>query len=273
MNEESTHFIFDGMQIQISPNISKVFDFLIEIEKESDAVFGVENKLREISDYYRDLLGLTEKLSVVLKENNIEDWSFNLNKDPRNFTEILSYHVPVRTKMILLFTKLEVMYFLYLAYTKEVDSEVELREFAMKDEKLRKTFIRKFLLSEDNDFYKQHIVRLSKLDAGKIIRLRNSLVHFFSLSSDSIGICAEKFSNDARKFEKYAKSKKRGSMVIISPSDLQELIKSAHIILFKRWTNDTLQDNPTFKRKIGFVNNVVSEYGAVAVYYNNQKKI
>lgn len=267
---ESTHFVFDGHQIQISPNIRKVFDFLIEMEKESDAIFGVEKRLQEARDYYRDLLGLTTELSRVLKENNIEGWSFDFKKDPRNFTEVLAYHVPVRTQMILLFTQLEVMYFLYIAYTKEIDGEVELREVAMKDEKLRKAFIRQFLLSVDNEYYKQHSKRLSKLDAGKIIRLRNSLVHFFSLSSDSIGIHADPFSNDARKFEQYAKDKKHGSLVMMSPSDLHELIKSAYIILFKHWTNDTLLDNPTFKRKIEYVNNVVSEYGAVVVYYNGQ---
>jgi hypothetical protein len=217
-------------------------------------------------------LELTAKLSKLIHDNNIDGWSHDFKKDPRNFTEILEYHVPIRTQMIHLFTQLEVMYFLYIAYTEEVDSETELRNIAMKNEKLRKVFLRKFLLSEDNTYYKLHKERLSKLDSGKIIRLRNTLVHFFSLSSDSIGIHPDAFSSDARKIEHYAATKKLGAFVMLSPSDLHELIKSAYLMLVKHWSNETLLDNSTFKRKIGFVSNVVSEFGAVTVYYKKESE-
>jgi hypothetical protein len=270
--EESTHFVLDGKQIQVSTNLVKVASFLIEIEKESEAVFGVEKRLSEFRDYYRDLLDCTSELSRVLKENNIDDWSYTFKKDPRNFTDLLQYHVPVRTQMILLFTQLEVLFFLYIAYTKEIDSEIELREVAMKDEKFRKTFTRDFILSENNDFFKQNIKRFRKLDAGKIIRLRNSLVHFFSLSSDAIGINTEQFQNDAKKFEKHAADNRYGSFIMMSPTELHELIKGAYTILFRKWSQDTCNDNLNFKRKIKFVNNIVSEYGAVVVYYNEKKE-
>lgn len=267
---ESTHIVFDGEKITISPNLHKVFNFLMEIEKESDAIFGVEKHLEEARLYYADLLDLTAKLSKLVHENNIDGWSHNLKKDPRNFIDILTYHVPIRTQMIHLFTQLEVMYFLFIAYTKETDSEKELRNTAMKDEKLRKTFFKQFLLSEGNEYYLLHKKRLCKLDSGKIVRLRNSLVHFFSLSSDSIGIHPDSLSEDARKFEQYAATKKLGSFVMLSPSDLHELIKSAYSILIKQWSDDTQQDNLAFKRRIGFVNNVVSEFGAVTVYYKDK---
>jgi hypothetical protein len=270
---ESTHIAFDGKQIQISPNLHKVFSFLIEIEKESDAIFGVQERLEEARLYYKDLLELTGKLSKVVHDNKIDGWSHEFKKDPRTFTDVLKYHIPIRTQMIHLFTQLEVMYFLYIAYTKEIDGEIELRKVAMDDKKLRKDFMQKFLLSEENEYYVQHKKRLSKLDAGKLIRLRNTLVHFFSLSSDSIGITADQNSDDARKFETYAAEKKLDSFVILSPTDLHELIKSAYFILIKLWTNDTLRDNASFVRKIGYVNNVVSEHGAIVVYYNNKDTV
>lgn len=267
---ESTHVVFDGKDIQISPNLHKIFNFLVEIEQESNAIFGVQDKLEEARLYYKDLLELTGKLSKVVQENNLDGWSHEFKKDPRTFTDILKYHIPIRTQMLHLFTQLEVMFFLYIAYTKEIAGEEELRKVAMEDKKLRKKFLRQFLLSKDNAYYVQHKKRLSKLDAAKLIRLRNSLVHFFSLSSDHIGINPDSFNEDARKFEEFAAAKKLGSFVLLSPTDLHELIKSAYIILIKQWTSDTLQDNVTFKRKIGFVNDVVSEYGAVVVYLSDK---
>ena len=267
---ESTHVVFDGKQVHISTNLNKVFSFLVEIEKESDAIFGVQERLEEARLYYKDLLELTGKLSKVVHDNKLDDWSHEFKKDPRTFTDVLKYHIPVRTQMIHLFTQLEVMYFLYIAYTKEIDGEAELRKIAMSDRQLRKDFVQQFLLSEDNDYYKLHKKRLSKLDASKLIRLRNTLVHFFSLSSDSIGVTADQNSDDARKFEAYAAEQKLSTFVVLSPSDLHELIKSAYFILLKLWTNDTLHDNSTFVRKISFVNNVVSEHGAVVVYYNEE---
>lgn len=242
----------------------------MEIEKESDAIFGIEKQLEELRDYYRDLLGCTSELSRLLKENNIDNWSYNFKKDPRNFTDALEYHLPVRTQMIQLFTQLEVMYFLYISYLKEIDDEVGLREVAMKDEKLRKAFLRQFILSEQNTYFSEHKNRFKKLDAGKIIRLRNSLVHFFSLSSDSIGIHPDRFGEDARKFERHAEENKRGQLVMMSPLDLSELIKGAYMILFQIWTKDTLHENEKFKRKIAYVHNVVSEFGAVIVYYKGE---
>jgi hypothetical protein len=270
---ESTHFVFDGKQIQISPNIRKIFDFLVEIEKESEEIFGVEKKLQEFRDYFRDLLGCTAELSKVLKDNNIDDWSYTFKKDPRTVSDVLKYRVPVRSQMILLFTQLEVLFFLYIAYAKEVDTDNDLRSVAMRDEQFRKGFLRDFLIGDNNDYFKANKSRLDKLDAGKIIRLRNSLVHFFSLPSDSIGIHPEQFKDDARKFEKYASDNKKGSLVMMSPNDLHELIKGAYMVMFKLWTNDTYTNNEVFKRKIQYVNNVVSNAGAVVLYYNNKNDI
>jgi len=266
---ESTHFVFDGQSMQISPNIRKIFDFLMEIEKESDAIFGVEKQLAELRDYYRDLLECTSELSRVLKENNIDNWSYDFKKDPRNFTDALEYHLPVRTQMIQLFTQLEVMYFLYLSYSEEIDSEDKLREVAMKEEN-RKAFLRQFILNDTNSYYKTNIERFKKLDAGKIVRLRNALVHFFSLSSDAIGIHPDRFGEDARKFERHAAEQNHGQLVLMSPLDLSELIKGAYMILFQIWTEDTLHENEKFKRKIKHVHNVVSEFGAVIVYYKGK---
>lgn len=275
MNDRSssTHFVFDGQKIQVSPNLGKIASFLVEIEKESDEIFGIEKKLEEFRAHFRDLLSCTAELSEVLKKNNIDNWSYTFKKDPRTVSDILQYHVPVRSQMILLFTQLEVLFFLYIAYEREIDTDVELRSVAMREEKFRKAFLRKFLLSNDNDYYKDNAERFEKLSSGKIIRLRNSLVHFFSLPKDSIGVYPEHYAEDARKLEKFAKNNKKGDLVMISPVDLHELIKSAYLIMFKQWTNDTYSDNDTFIRKIKYVNNVVSNEGAVVVYYNNQNPV
>ncbi len=266
---ESTHIVFDGKNIQISPNIRKIFDFLIDMERESDIIFEFEKRLEEVREYYSELLGLTESLSKALQDSNVEGWSYNLKKDPRNFADVLKYHIPIRTQMIHLFTQLEVMYFLYIAYSKEVDGENDLRNIAMKDPEFRKGFIKKFLLSEDNDYYKLHKNRFKKLDSGKIIRLRNSLVHFFSLPKDSIGIYANQDRDRVMQLEKRAIAKKNGSLIMLSSIDLRELVRGAFGILIKEWTKDTYSDNENFKRKISFVKNVVDKHGVVLVYFND----
>ena len=264
----STHFVYDGKTIQISPNIRIIFDFLMEIEKESDAILGFEAQLEEIHEYYLDLLKCTQELTHTLKENKIENLSYVFKKNPLKFSERIQFHVPVRTQMIQLFTQLEVLFFFYLAYTQEVDGETELRELAMKKEKLRKDFLREFLLSEKNLYYKKQRNRFKKLEPGKIIRLRNSLVHFFSLSNDSIGIYSSKYTYDARKIEMQAEKNKKGDLVMLSPGDLNELIKDAYMILFQIWTKDTYNENAKFKRKIKYVYNIVSEFGAVVAYFD-----
>ena len=110
---DSTHIVFDGKQVHISPNISIIFNFLIEIEKESESIFGMEKRLEECRQYYADLLNCTNTLLQKLKREDLGN-IYTFEKDPRNFTELLNYVVPVRPQMITLFTQLEVMYFLIL---------------------------------------------------------------------------------------------------------------------------------------------------------------
>ena len=47
------------------------------------------------------------------------------------------------------------------------------------DTEYTRKFLNKFLLTEDNDYYKQHKKVLSKVSAKQIRELRNSLIHFF----------------------------------------------------------------------------------------------
>jgi len=266
MPEKSTYLLFGENKAIISPDIVPVFTFLIEIEKEIESILGFQKKLDEIRNQYLDTINFIQFLSKKLKENDI-DFEYRLKERPELIAEKLIFHLPLRSQMIVLFASMEVLYFLHIAYEKEIDDDDDkMKEVAMKDKDFLKKFINHFLLSEENDYYKNNKSRLSKIDSKKIRELRNSLTHFFSLSSYGLSVIPKVLDEKARKLEALLKKNKHGNIVFISPEDLHELIKYANHLRMKKWSDD-FQNNPTdFRRKMLFVINVVKKHGAIIVY-------
>lgn len=54
MDEQSTHFIFDGEKVVISPDLHSVVSFLQEIEKEIERFLNFDKKLESIRTTFRD---------------------------------------------------------------------------------------------------------------------------------------------------------------------------------------------------------------------------
>src|SRR3989344_3476314 len=107
MTEESTHLIFDGKKMVISPDIMPVFSFLIEIEKEIESFLGFNKKLDDIKDSHLEMINFVQFLSNKLKENNV-DFQYKFKEHPEKFADKLDFHVPLRSQVIVLFASLDV---------------------------------------------------------------------------------------------------------------------------------------------------------------------
>lgn len=263
-SEQNPHIVFDGKKIVISPNLRSVFTFLMGVEEEVNGVLEFQNRLDEIKEYYVGILKCAECAIKKLKENNI-DFKYKLNHDLNSVDEKFIYNSPVRSQMIVLFSSLEVLYFLHIAYKEETSDKNELRGIAIKDKKLLKSFLNEFILNNENKYYKENKERFKKINAKEFRELRNSLIHFFSLPKGGLSVVDSLLNEQARKLENVLKQNKHGNIVFISPKDLNELIKNAHILRIKKWNDDFSKDNQEFKKKISFVKKIVEESAAIAI--------
>ncbi|MFZ2072413.1 MAG: hypothetical protein WAV10_01900, partial [Minisyncoccia bacterium] len=205
--QKSTHLFFDGKKIVISPDITPVFTFLMEIEKEIKNILEFNIKLDSIKESYLEIMDFVVFLSDIIKKNNL-DFKYNFKEHPEKIADKLTFSFPVRSQMIVLFASLEVIYSLNTAYDKETDNEDELRRNTMDNNNLKK-FINSFMLNDKNDYYKKNEVRFSKLNSTKIRDLRNSLTHFFSLSG-GLFVIPEILKEKAQGLEKILKQNKHG---------------------------------------------------------------
>ena len=261
MSEESTHLVFDGKNIIISPDIMPVFKFLMEIEKEVESFLGFNKRLGGISENYLEMVNFVGFLSNKLKENNI-DFQYTFKEHPEKFADKLNFYLPLRSQVIVLFASLDVLFNLHMAYENETGDENKLRELTMNTDNT-KFFLNDFLLNEENRYYKENKARLSKIDSAKLRNLRNSLTHFFSIGHGGLSLTPSLLDEKARKLENILKQNKQGNVVFISQEDLHELIKSANHLRIKKWSDDFQNNQINFKRKMNFVIDLVKREAAI----------
>lgn len=266
MNNKSTHVVFDGKKIIVSPDLIIVFKFFMEIEKEIESFLSFEKKLDSIRKQCLEILKFTQSLAEKLKDDNI-DFKFTFSEKPETIVDKLKLHLPIRSQMIVLFANLEVMFCLNISYQNKTDDDKKIRDLA-RNNKVVKKFLNNYFLIDKNKYYKQNKERFSKVSAQQIRDFRNSLTHFFSLSS-SISIVPSVLDDKARKLEKMLKEQKQNSSIFISPEDLYELIKNASILMIKKWNNDFSNNPQEFKKRILSVQSVVRKNGAVIVPNKN----
>lgn len=255
MNDNTnTHVLFDGEKVIISPDLEQIFLFIGNIDREISSVLGFQKRLEGIRDQYLETINLVAHLVKILKEAKM-DFNFILSEKPDTFVEKLKFHIPLRSQMIILFANLETLRVLWTAYELGIDDEDKLRDAS---ENAVKPFISKFCLSKENEWVVSNPSRAGKIGATTLIKLRNSLTHFFSVSNlGVVPIYTEK--------AKILANKTNGKAQFISSMDLYEIIKGAAILMFKEWTNDCLKDSIKFKRKIYFVNSLVHKYAPIVV--------
>ena len=269
MENQSTHFIFDGKKIIISPDLSPIVNFLQEIEEEVNVLLGFEKRLESIRKQCLELFKFVEFLSSKLKENSI-DFNFTLSKNPSVIAEKLKMIRPIRPEIIALFAYLETLIRLNFAYENKIDDGEKIRKLTL-DQSVWESFYNNFCLSENNLWGKQNPERLKHISAQDLRYLRNALTHFFSLDK-GLTISYPVLDEKSRKLEQKTNFKVK----FISPEDLYEIIKGAVILMIKKWNGDcrdSLNKNSNeFRERILCVNNLIKKSGAIIIK-NNQINI
>lgn len=263
---DSTHFIFYGEKMVISPDIVPIFEFLKEIEKEVDEFLGFEKRLQTISKQYLDAWKFIEFLSNELKKNSL-DFKYTLPNPTDTIAENLSLHRPLRSEMIVLFANLETLRCLYTAYKHKVTNEEEIRHLAMRRENIR-SFLDEFCLNQENSWIRSNPERAQRITAEDIQKLRNSLSHFFSVAK-GISLSHSLLNEKSRQLEQMSEFK----VTFISPEDLYGILKGAAILMIKKWNNDCVfsfkAKSNEFKERMLCVKDIVEKHG-VKIVMNNQ---
>lgn len=258
------HFIKNENGIYISPEFEIIISFLQEIEQEVESLLGFSKKIDNIHNHYRDLLRLTKFLADKLKENDI-DYVYNSSIDFEGITDIFKFNSPFRCQLISLFSSLEVLFVINLAYENKTDNEGDLISLAVNEKEIKK-FINKFILTDDNKYFLDNKNILKKIDSNKFRKLRNSLVHFFSVPEGGVSISHEDLRSKSRKIENLSKSNKKGNVVFLSEKDIASLIKEANLLVMDSWSYDFKENEALFKEKIKFVINLVEKRAPKIIY-------
>jgi len=261
MENKSTHFIFDGDKVVISPDLHSVIIFLQEIEKEIESFLNFDKKLESIRKQYLETVKLIEVLAGKLKENSI-DFQFTFSEPPATIAEKLKIDRPIRSEMIVLFANLETLFCLNIAYENKISDEKEIIKNAMNQDNV-KDFLERFCLSQENEWCQKNPERLKHIVADDLRKLRNSLTHFFSVANLSVSFAA--LDEKSRELEKATNFKAK----FISPEDLYEIIKGSAKLMIKKWSEDCKSDleknSNEFKEKILSVKTVVDSYGVMII--------
>jgi hypothetical protein len=263
MKKESTHLIFDGKTIVLSPNLVPVFNFLKGIEDEVEGILNTKTKLDAIRKQVLGVLELAEALS-----KNVDTSHINLKEifteDPSTIAEKLEDIQTTRSEMIVLFANLETLMCLYLSYSHATDDPIKVKNLMMNDKNTKK-FINKFLLTMDNPYYQQHHSRFKYVTSRNVRDLRNSLAHFFSVKG--FALAPDEMTSKARDLE----SKVNNKVTFISPKEMYGLIQGASKLMLIMWNNDFNKNSLEFEVQIKKLLSVISKEGAVLVYDNGIK--
>lgn len=262
MQPKSTHFIFDGNKIIISPDLHNIIIFLQGIESEVEGFLGFEAKLESIKKQHLETLKFIEYLAKRLKDNSI-NFEYKLSELPETIFEKLITERSSRSEMIVLFAHLEVLLCLNIAYENNTAEEFEIRKLAM-DESIVRKFLEDFCLNKNNGWGKQNPDRLKRITSNDIRKTRNSLTHFFS-TGKYLSISPDALNLKARKIEKATHYKVK----FLSSQDLYDIIKGAARLMIEKWSNDCrnclANGSEDFKKRILSVNQIVSDHGSVIV--------
>lgn len=258
MEKENTHILFDGEKILISPNLGRIFDFLIGIEKETEGLLGTRHQLYSAKKTIHELLNFaTHLLEKYPEEKNLKAGNF-FDEDITKIAEKLEHIQITRSEMIVLFASLDTLMALNAVYDLSSVDETTIRRYLM-DTKKTKKFLNDFIFTRKNPFYRDNINRFSTTSNSNLRHLRNALTHFFSVRG--FVLTDQSMDEKARRIEKKIKN-----INCLSPIELNELIKGAFRLLLIKWNDDFIADKKLFEEKIKSVKTVVERDGAILVY-------
>ena len=253
-------------KIILSSELMDIINFLAELTNEMGLLVNLESRFSSIQKGFDTLVKVCSIQSKLLKENEI---NYSIDEPIHEFESSLNklhnYSEPTRSIMVALFTKIEVMFCLYIAYKFETDKTDQVIKIATgPNNKEILKFFNVYFLTNNNKYYKRNCDKFSKISAKKFRLLRNSLVHFFS-TIDSIILYQSSNINGAIKANRIYKSKNYNDKIFISPSDLYELIKASFNLLFEKWETDSKKNPEIFTKKIAFVKSIVMKKSSVSI--------
>lgn len=264
--DEYKLFKLSDDKIILSPDLIDIINFLAELTNEMELLVNLENRISSIQKGFDTLVKVCSIQSKLLKENEI-NYSIDepIHELEPTFKKLHNYSEPTRSIMVALFTKIEVMFCLYIAYEFETDKTDQVIRIATRqnDKEILK-FFNMYFLTKNNNYYKKNSEKFSKISAKKFRLLRNSLIHFFS-TINSIILYQSSNINGAIKANSKFKAKDYNNKVFISPSDLFELIKASFNLLFEKWETDSKENPDIFTKKIAFVKSIVKEKSSVSI--------
>ncbi len=256
--DKETGIKFDDRGIGISKDLLGVFEYLMYIEKDIKEIFLYEKKIEECFEYYRDMVDFAGYVSKHLDKNKSMG-NFSFKKDHLNFKENIQTNRPVMSQMVVLFAALEALFILYLSFEYEESNEDKLRKLSMDNSReIFKKFITEFILTEENIFYKENYSDFKRLNATILLDLRNSLSHGFALPS---GRMLTVSSHILLRRKHRVLEEKIGTLLTIVPEEFFELTKSANILLIRKWSNMSKDNNIRFSKKIDFTKRLVKKIG------------
>ena len=260
IENKSTHILFNGEKIVISPDLWLIFDFLKKIEKEVESFLNFSKRLGSIRKQYLETSQCVQMMSKKLKENSI-DFNFTFSESPVTIIDKLKVDHTVRSKCIVLFANLETLFCLNVAYENKISDQKAIINEAMKPEAI-KAFLENFCLNKKNVWRKKSQKRLENITVNDLRKLRNALTHFFSVDGN-LQIINVMSGIKSKKLKQAINFK----AIFISPEDLYEIIKGTFMLMMKKWTDDYFDSikngSNEFKERILSVNNIVKNYGAI----------
>ena len=262
---ENKFFKLSDDKIILSSDLMVIINFIDEITKEMELLVNLENRMNSIYNGFNTLLKVCSSQAKLLKKNNvnyiIEE---SIQEIESSLKKLQNYSEPTRAIMVALFTKIEVMFCLYIAYEFETNKTDEVIRIATKNNDEILKFFKKFFLTNNNKYYRKYCENFPEISAKKFRLLRNSLVHFFSTIS-SIILYQSSNINGSLKADNRFKAKGYNKIVFISPLDLFDLIKASFNLLFEKWETDSKKNPKVFTRKIAFVKSIVKEKASKSV--------
>ncbi len=261
------HAVLKNNTLYISPELEEIFLFISNIENEISAQLHVKSKLEEMRI---KLLKLTEDIVWVLKllqENNIH-YDFKSTKDTLSIFDDFNISQNIRIVMIAIFAFLETIFSFITVYENQITDEKEIIKLTRYWwEKLSK----KYLLTDDNEFYCANKERLSQISWGMIRDLRNTLTHFFSVTNDLMLL-----ENGWEKNRDDIEAMIKQSWVIwfwFTPEEWFAWVGGVVKILLSEWTHASLENKEVFKSKMSAVKSVVERHASRLVVTKYNKSV
>lgn len=266
--EDPTHVLFDWEKIIVSPNLIKIFEFLSDIDKEIWSILNFQSQLNNIRESFLNTLEATEYLAKKIEENNIEI-NFKTKEDLTKISDKFEFNLPIRSQFIILFSYLEVLFILVTSFEREIDDNDKLRDFCMNKENTRK-FISDFILNISNDYFKENTKKFWWITPTGLRDLRNSLIHFFSVSW-KITLMDDRNEKENNKLINKFRANWINDVNFITSQDLYKLLSKWTILFIKNLSNTFLTNPKVFERKIKYTKKIVDTYASVLLNYNSLK--